>query len=66
MIKYSSYAIIPFLLLIVISCGKSESQVSREKAEALINRTEQLKNINAKTISDLSKKYNSISGWEFQ
>jgi hypothetical protein len=57
----------PLSILIIIfltSCGQSEQQIKEEKDAVVKQKSELLKTTNEKAITDLSKKYNSVSGWD--
>jgi hypothetical protein len=57
-------ALILSTLLLLFACGKSEKQIRKEKWSVVKQKTEHVKAINKKASINLSRKYNSVTGWD--
>lgn len=58
------WTIIFATIFLLTSCGKSERQIEEKKEKILWQKIEQLRVTNKKAITELSQKFNSISGWD--
>jgi hypothetical protein len=64
MIMNFKILVIPVIILLLSSCGKSEQETKEDEQKTLDQKKEELETLNEKAALNLAIKYNAISGWD--